>query len=121
VRSPTPLDVSILTVICPPVNALSGTCTSSRILDSRSHLSSEPPDSKNLEPRDCEPALTEVIYSLLLLKSVFTTSIVIRAPDASPEKTTSQDGADVEVLVHTLVEDDDEDSPAESPAESICT
>ena len=43
---------------------------------------------------------------------MFTTSIVIRAPDASPEKTTSQDGADVEVLVHTLVEDDDEEDAA---------
>jgi len=44
------------------------------------------------------------MYSLLLLKSEFATSTVIRDsyPDVSPEITTSQDGADDEALEHTI-------------------
>ena len=101
---PTLLDVEILTVICSPVIALPGTCTASRILVFFPQLSSSPPESKNLEPKECEPAMTEDMYSLLLPKSVFTTSMVMCAsyPDVSPEITTSQEGADDEVLEHSI-------------------
>ena len=104
VYPPTSLDVEMLTVICPPAIALPGTCTASRILVFLPQLPSSPPDSKNVEPKECEPAKTEDMYSLLLLKSVFTTSMVMSAsyPDVSPEITTSQEGADDEVLEHSI-------------------